>query len=190
MKVARVSGHPSGTVGQKTTTDTNIERTEGSLLTTKPRRGAGRPRWWKHTAGKLHARGLYRLCRFVRVDRPNANDAERHPCRSASCNPESGFADIEGRVTERRCPQNRDELMTAGDYHLPLAKAKAKAAKRGLGRFIYLIGAGLASAGAVQNLRRSHCVYHGGFSALRLISRDGVTAVASKRVETASHVQF
>ena len=40
----------------------------------------------------------------------------------------SGRADIEGRVTERRCAQNRDEP-TAGDYHLPFAKAKAKAAK-------------------------------------------------------------
>jgi len=41
----------------------------------------------------------------------------------------SSRADIEGRVTERRCPQNRDEQMTAGDHHLPFAKAKAKAAK-------------------------------------------------------------
>jgi hypothetical protein len=41
----------------------------------------------------------------------------------------SSRADIEGRVTERRCPQNRDEPMTAGDHHLPFAKAKAKAAK-------------------------------------------------------------
>jgi hypothetical protein len=40
----------------------------------------------------------------------------------------SGRADIEGRVIERRCPQNRDEPMTAGDYQ-PFAKAKAKAAK-------------------------------------------------------------
>jgi hypothetical protein len=37
-------------------------------------------------------------------------------------------ADIEGRVTERRCPQNRDEPMTAGDCHLP-PRLKAKAAK-------------------------------------------------------------
>ena len=41
----------------------------------------------------------------------------------------SGRADIEGRITEHRCPQNRDEPMAAGDYHLPFAKAKAKAAK-------------------------------------------------------------
>lgn len=41
----------------------------------------------------------------------------------------SGRADIEGRVTERRCPQNRDEPTTPGDYHLPFAQAKAKAVK-------------------------------------------------------------
>jgi len=41
----------------------------------------------------------------------------------------SGRADIEGRVTERRRPQNRDESTTPGDCHLPFAKAQAKAAK-------------------------------------------------------------
>jgi hypothetical protein len=34
----------------------------------------------------------------------------------------SGRADIEA---ERRRSQNRDEPMTAGDYHLPFAKAKS-----------------------------------------------------------------
>ena len=41
----------------------------------------------------------------------------------------SGRADIEGRVTERRCPPNRDEPTTPGDYHLSFANAQAKAAK-------------------------------------------------------------
>jgi hypothetical protein len=38
----------------------------------------------------------------------------------------NSFLNWSGRAD---CPQNRDEPMTAGDYHLPFAKAKAKAAK-------------------------------------------------------------
>jgi hypothetical protein len=37
-----------------------------------------------------------------------------------------------GRVAERRCPHNWNELTIAGDYHLPFGKAEARseAAKR------------------------------------------------------------